>query len=117
MWGKSCLVCDSISVATAFTAEACQETFKIQSSPLTCDFEKVLYLLKCKVCGKVLYVGKRKTNFVIGLIIIKVNTDRLEKVIGKFLRNYFTLTIVLMAIAVLKIGILSFLSNAKHKHS
>ena len=44
-------------------------------------------------------VGKRKPNFVIGLIIIKVNTERLEKVIKKFLRNYFTLTIVLMAIA------------------
>ena len=51
-------------------------------------------------------LGKRKPNFVIGLIIIKVNIERLEKVIGKFLRNYFTLTIVLMAIAALKIGIL-----------
>ena len=61
MWGKNCLDCDSISVATAFTAEACQKTFKIQSSPLTCDFEKVLYLLK--VCGKVPYVGKAKNKF------------------------------------------------------
>ena len=34
---KTCLVCDSISTATTFTTEACQETFKIQSSPLTCD--------------------------------------------------------------------------------
>ena len=42
-------------------------------------------------------LGKRKPNFVIGLIIIKVNIERLEKVIGKFLRNYFTLTIVFMA--------------------
>ena len=30
---KTCLVCDSISTASTFTAEACQETFKIQSSP------------------------------------------------------------------------------------
>ena len=44
-------------------------------------------------------LGKRKPNFVIGLIIIKVNIERLERVIGKFLRNYFTLTIVSMAIA------------------
>ena len=51
-------------------------------------------------------LGKRKPNFVIGLIIIKVNIERLEKVIRKFLRNYFTLTIVLMVIAALKIEIL-----------
>ena len=62
-------------------------------------------------------LGKRKPNFVIGLIIIKVNIEHLEKVIGKFLRNYFTLTIVLMAIAAVKIGILSFLSNVKHIHN
>ena len=63
MWEKTCLVCDSISTATAFTTEACQETFKIQSGPLTCDSEKVLYLLKCKICGEVPYVGKAKTKF------------------------------------------------------
>ena len=60
---KTCLVCDSISTATTFTTEACQETFKIQSGPLTCDSEKVLYLLKCKVCGELPYVGKAKTKF------------------------------------------------------
>ena len=51
-------------------------------------------------------LGKGKPNFVIGLIIIKVNIERLEEVIGKLLRNYFTLPIVLMAIPALKIGIL-----------
>ena len=51
-------------------------------------------------------LGKRKPNFVIGLIIIKVNIERLERVIGKFLRNYFTLTIVSMAITAVKIEIL-----------
>ena len=59
---RTCLVCDSISTATTFTTEACQETFKIQSGPLTCDSEKVLYLLKCKICGEVPYVGKAKTK-------------------------------------------------------
>ena len=49
---KICLVCDSISTATTFTIETCQETFKIQSSPLACDPEKVVYLLKCKICGE-----------------------------------------------------------------
>ena len=60
---KTCLVCDSISTVTTFTTEACQETFKIQSGPLTCDSEKVIYLLKCKVCGEVPYVGKAETKF------------------------------------------------------
>ena len=63
MWEKkSCLVCDSISTATTFTTEACQEAFKIQSGPSTRDSEKVLYLLKCKVFGEVPYVGKAKTK-------------------------------------------------------
>ena len=39
---KTCLVCDSISTATTFNTEACQETFKIQKGPLNCDSEKVL---------------------------------------------------------------------------
>ena len=89
-----------------FTTETCQETFKIQSGPLTWNSEKVLYLLKCKVCGQVPYVGKAKTKFRYRFKITKVNIERLEKLIGKFLRNYFTLTIVLMFIAALKIGIL-----------
>ena len=60
---KNCLVCDSIITTTTFTTEACQETFKIQKGPLNCDSEKVLYLLKCKVCGGVPYVRKAKTKF------------------------------------------------------
>ena len=59
---KACLVCDSISTATNFITEACQETFKTSNGSLTCDSEKVLYLLKCKVCGEVPYVGKAKTK-------------------------------------------------------
>ena len=63
MWEKTCLVCDSISTATTFNTDACQETFKIQSVPLTCDSKKALYLLKCKACGEVPYAGKAKTTF------------------------------------------------------
>ena len=33
---KTCLVCDSISTTTTFTTDTCQETFKIQKSPLNC---------------------------------------------------------------------------------
>ena len=60
---KTCLVCDSISITTTFTTEACQETFEIQKGPLNCDSEKELCLLKCKVCDGVPYVGKAKTKF------------------------------------------------------
>ena len=60
---KTCLVCDSISTAMVFTTEACQETFKIQSGPLTWDSKKVLYLLKWKICSVIPYVGKAKTKF------------------------------------------------------
>ena len=62
-WKKTCLVCDSISTATTFKTEPCQETFKIQSGPLTCDSKKVICLLKCKICGEVPYVGEAKNKF------------------------------------------------------
>ena len=57
---KTCLVCNSIRTTTTFTTEACGE---IQSGPLNCNSEKVLYLLKCKVCGEAPYVGKAKFKF------------------------------------------------------
>ena len=38
-------------------------SFKIQGCPLSCNSEKVLYLLKCKVCDEASYVGKAKTKF------------------------------------------------------
>ena len=60
---KTCLVCDSISTATAFTILKAVAVLKIQSGLLTCDSEKVLYLLKCKICGEVTYVGKARTKF------------------------------------------------------
>ena len=58
---KTCLVSNSIRTTTTFTTEACVEVFKIQTGPLNCNSEKVLYLLKCKVCSS--YVGKAKTKF------------------------------------------------------
>ena len=65
-----------------------------------CIYKNVKFVVKSPM------LGKRKQNFVLGLIIIEVNLERLEKVIEKFLRNYFALSIVLMVIVVLKIGIL-----------
>ena len=60
---KTCLVCNSIRTTTTFTMEACGESFKIQSGPLNCNLEKVLHLLKCKMCGEAPYAGKAETKF------------------------------------------------------
>ena len=49
--------------SSTFTTEVGGEVFKIQSGPLNRNSEKVLYLLKCKVCGEAPYVGKGKTKF------------------------------------------------------
>ena len=61
--------------------------------PLTCDSKNVLYVLKCTISVDVPCVGIQKPNSIIGLIIIKVNTEQVEGMIRKFLRNYFLLTI------------------------
>ena len=60
---KTCLVCNSIRTSTTVTTKAYRETFKIQSGPLNYNSEKVLYVLKCKVCGEAPYVAKAKTKF------------------------------------------------------
>ena len=46
----TCQLCDHIITANTFTTKACVEIFKIQSEPLNCNSEKVLYLLRCKIC-------------------------------------------------------------------
>ena len=43
--------------------KACGEIFKIQSGILNCNSQKVIYLLKCRICGEAPYVGKAKTKF------------------------------------------------------
>ena len=92
--------------ATTFTAKACQETFKIQNGPSACDSEELLYLLKCKVCGEFPYVRKANTKFRYRFNNYESKDRAFKKVIKKLLRNYFTLTIVLIVIAALKIRIL-----------
>ena len=59
----TCEVCDHINTTNTFTTKACGEVFKIQSGPLNCNSEKVLYLLRCKICDDTPYVGKAKTKF------------------------------------------------------
>ena len=36
--------------------------FKTQSRILNCNSQKVVYLLKCRICGEAPYVGKAKTK-------------------------------------------------------
>ena len=86
---KTCLVCDSISTAMTLTTEACQETFKVQSGPLTCDSKKVLYLLKCKVCGEIPYVGKAKLRFCYRFSNYKSKHRAFRKDNGKFPQKLF----------------------------
>ena len=45
---NTCLICNSIRTTTAFTMDACRETFNIQSGRLDYNSEEVLYLFKCK---------------------------------------------------------------------
>ena len=58
----TCQVCDHIITTNCFTTKACGEVFKIQSVPLNCNTEKVLYLLRCKICDDTPHVGKAKTK-------------------------------------------------------
>ena len=64
----TCQVCDHIITTNTFTTKACGEVFKIQSGLLNCNSEKVLYLLRCKICDNTPHVGeipifsKRKTE-------------------------------------------------------
>ena len=59
----TCQVCDHIIATNTFTTKTCGEVFKIQSGPLNCNSEKVIYLLRCQICDGTRYVGKAKTKF------------------------------------------------------
>ena len=59
----TCQVCYHIIITNTFTTKACGKVFRIQSGPLNCNSEKVLYILRCKICDDTPYVGKAKTKF------------------------------------------------------
>ena len=88
---KTCLVCNSVRTTTTFTTEACGEVFKLQSGLLNCNSEKLLYLLKCKVCGEAPYVGKAKTKFHIGSITIKAFRKGNRKIPQKCFHDHYCL--------------------------
>ena len=76
----TCQVCDHLITRNTFTTKVCGEVFKIQSGPLNCNSEKVLYLLRCKICHDTPYLQ---------LIIVKVNTDLFEKENRTYHRSVF----------------------------
>ena len=59
----NCQVCDFICDTYTFSTKACGKTFKIQSGILNCNSEKVVYLLKCRICGEAPNIGKTKMKF------------------------------------------------------
>ena len=63
MWEKTRQFSDFICDKDTFSTKACGETFKIQSGILNCNSQKVVYLLKCRICGEGPYIGNTKTNF------------------------------------------------------
>ena len=58
----NCQVCDYVINTTTYKTKACGEVFKIQNGPLNCNSEKVIYLLRCKICDNTPYVRKDKTK-------------------------------------------------------
>ena len=59
----NCQICGNICDTDTFTTKDCREKFKIKSGILNCSSQKVVYLLKCGICGEAPYVGKAKAKF------------------------------------------------------
>ena len=53
-------ISDHIITTNTLTTKEFGKVFKIQSGTLSCNSEKVLYLLRCKICDDTPYVGKAK---------------------------------------------------------
>ena len=101
---KYCLVCDSISTTTKFTAKVCQKTFKIQKGSLNRGSKKVLHLLKCKACGKFTHVARENNKFC-------YNFNNYKCKHRAFVRNISMVIIVSMTTVALMIEILWFLKD------
>ena len=97
-------VFDRIITTNPFTTKTCREVFKIQSGPFNINSEKVLYLLRCKICDDTPTLEKLKQRFVFGLIIIKVNTNFFKKENRIYHRSIFMHTMFKTATEVLIFG-------------
>ena len=77
---------------------------KFKVGPLTVNSEKVLYLLRCKICDDIPMLEKLKQSFVFRFLIVKVNNDLFEKENRTYHRSVFIHAIFKIAIEVLMIG-------------
>ena len=59
----NCQICEFICDTDTFSTKACAKNFKILIGALNYNFQKVVYLLKCRICAEAPYVGKAKTKF------------------------------------------------------
>ena len=100
----TCQVSDHIITTNTFTTKACGEIIKIQTGPLNCDSEKVLYLQRCKIWDHTPYVGKAKTKFRLRFNNYKSKHRSFRKGKQKYHRSVFIPTIFQISIEVLMIG-------------
>ena len=91
--------------------KVCGATFKIQSGILNCNSQKVVYLLKCRICGEAPYVVKTKKKFRARLIITKLHTGSINK--NVVFMNIMGNTVIMG----LTIGSSHLLNNVKHTNS
>ena len=73
---KLCLVCDSISTTTTFTAEACQN---FRKAPWIATPKKYYIYRNSKSVVASSTLGKKKLNFAAGWTIATVNIEHLKK--------------------------------------
>ena len=59
----NCQVSDFICDTDTFSTKACGEIIKIQSGVINCNSQKVVYSLKCRICGENPYVDQGKGKF------------------------------------------------------
>ena len=94
-----CQACDHIITTNTITTKSCREVFKIQSGPLNCNSEKVLYFLRCKFVMTLHMLERLKQSSVFDLIIIKVNANLFEKESRMYHRGVFIHTVYKTATA------------------
>ena len=100
----TCQMCNHIITTNTFTTKAHGEVFEIQSGPLNCNSEKVLYLLRCKLCDDTPYVGKAKTKFLLQFNNYKGKHQSFLKTNRMYHRSVFIQTMFKIATEVLMIG-------------
>ena len=114
----TCQVCDHIIITNTFTAKACGEVFKIQYGSLKWNSEKVLYLLRRKICDDTPYVGKAKTKFCLRFNNYKSKYHSFRKKKNRmYHRSVFFDTMFNISTEALMIGKKLYLRSVKHPNN